>query len=68
LISEYELGLFGRLMSFASFCLGLGSLFLAPVLWLDLQTKSGHLGCWWLVIIGIAYIGAGIFIPDLGGR
>ena len=46
LISEYELGRFGWLMSFAFFCLGVASLFLARALWPDLRTKSGHVGCW----------------------
>jgi hypothetical protein len=64
LISEYELGNFGFLMSLAFFCLGTGSLFLARAIWSDLQTKGGHLGRWWLLFIGIAYIGAGIFTPD----
>jgi hypothetical protein len=64
LISEYELGNFGFLMSFAFFCLGVGSLFLARAIWSDLRTKGGHLGRWWLLLIGIAYIGAGIFTPD----
>lgn len=64
LISEYELGNFGFLMSFAFFCLGAGSLFLVRAIWSNLRTKGGHIGRWWLVLIGIAYIGAGIFTPD----
>ena len=64
LISEYELGNFGFLMSFAFFFLGTGSLFLARAIWSDLRTKGGHLGRWWLLLIGIAYFGAGIFTPD----
>ena len=43
LISEYELGRFGWLMSLAFFCLGMGSLCLLGALWSDLQTKGGHL-------------------------
>jgi Protein of unknown function (DUF998) len=64
LISEYELGNFGFLMSFAFFCLGMGSIFLARAVWSDLRTKGGHFGRWWLLLTGIAYIGAGIFPPD----
>lgn len=64
LISEYELGNFGFLMSFAFVSLGAGSLFLARAIWSDLWTKGGHFGRWWLLLIGIAYIGAGIFTPD----
>jgi Protein of unknown function (DUF998) len=64
LISEYQLGRFGYLMSVAFFCLGAGSLFLARALWIDLRTKGDRfVGCW-LILIGIAYIGAGIFAPD----
>jgi hypothetical protein len=64
LISEYELGRFGWLMSLAFFCVGFGSLFLLRALWSDLQTKGGRVGRWWLLLVGIAYIGAGIFVPD----
>jgi Protein of unknown function (DUF998) len=64
LISEYELGRFGFLMSLAFFCLGAGSLFLARALWIDLRTKGDRFGGWWLILVGIAYIGAGIFAPD----
>ncbi|TMA97688.1 MAG: DUF998 domain-containing protein [Deltaproteobacteria bacterium] len=64
LISEYELGRFGFLMSLAFFCLGAGSLFLARALWIDLRTKGDRFGGWWLILAGIAYIGAGIFAPD----
>lgn len=64
LISEYELGRFGWLMSLAFFCLGSASLFLLRAIWPDLRTKGGLIGRWWLLLIGIAYIGAGVFIPD----
>jgi hypothetical protein len=61
LISEYELGRFGFLMSLAFFCLGAGSLFLARALWIDLRTKGDRFGGGWLILAGIAYIGAGHF-------
>ena len=64
LISEYELGRFGYLMSLAFFSLGVGSLLVACALGSDVQTKIGRVGTWWLVVIGVAYIGAGIFGPD----
>jgi hypothetical protein len=64
LISEYELGNFGFLMSLAFFCLGAGSIFLSWAIWPDLRTRGGHIGRWWLLLIGISYIGAGIFPPD----
>jgi hypothetical protein len=64
LISEYELGNYGWLMSLVFFCLGGGSLSLVPAIKHDLRTKSGSIGGWWLMLIGIAFIGAGIFAPD----
>jgi hypothetical protein len=66
LISDYELGMFGVLMSLVFFCNGGSVLFLILALWKDLQNRRGHLGGWWLVLIGIAFIGAGIFAPDRG--
>ncbi len=66
LISEYELGQFGGLMSLAFFFIGGSALFLVIALWKDLQNRRGHLGGWWLALIGIAFIGAGIFAPDRG--
>ena len=51
-------------MSLAFFCLGAGSLFLARALWIDLRTKGDRFGGGWLILAGIAYIGAGIFAPD----
>ncbi|HTY27022.1 MAG TPA: DUF998 domain-containing protein, partial [Mycobacterium sp.] len=48
-----------------AFCgLGVGSLLLVRALWSYPQTKSGRVGIWWLVLIGVAYIGAGAFAPD----
>jgi hypothetical protein len=46
------------------FCRGAGPLFLARTLWIDLRTKTGRIGGWWLIFVGIAYIGAGIFASD----
>jgi hypothetical protein len=64
LISEYELGRFGWLMSLAFLYLGMGSLCLLPAVRSDLQTKGGRIGRWWLLLVGIAYFGAGVFAPD----
>ena len=64
LISEYELGRSGYLMALAFCGLGVGSLLLARALWSYPQTKSGRVGIWWLVLIGVAYLGAGAFAPD----
>ena len=63
-ISEYQLGRFGWLMSLAFFCLGSGSLFLARALWPDLRTQGGRFGLAWLLLIGAAYFSAGIFAPN----
>lgn len=64
LISEYELGSYGWLMSLAFFCLAGASLFLLFVVKDDLQTLSGYIGKWWLLLTVLAYVGAGIFYPD----
>jgi Protein of unknown function (DUF998) len=64
LISEYELGRFGWLMSLAFFTLAIASLFLVRALWSDIQTRGGRVGMWWLALVGVGYIGAGIFAPN----
>ena len=64
LISEYQLGRFGWLMSLAFFSLGGASIALFAAIRRDLHTTSGRLGLWWLLVIGLAYFGAGIFPPD----
>ncbi len=64
LISEYELGPYGWLMSLAFFCLAGVSLFLYFFLKDGLQTPTGRIGRWWLLLIILAYLGAGAFYPD----
>jgi hypothetical protein len=64
LISEYELGTYGWLMSVAFFCLGGASLALWYAIKRDLLTAGGRVGTWWLVLIAVAYFGAGLFSPD----
>jgi len=61
LISEYELGRFGWLMSIAFFSMGAASLALARALWSGLPRRIGRRTPWWLALIGIAYFSAGIF-------
>jgi uncharacterized protein DUF998 len=61
LISEYELGRFGWLMSIAFFLLGAASLTLARAMWAWLPTTSERSALSWLALIGIAYFCAGIF-------
>jgi Protein of unknown function (DUF998) len=64
LISEYQLGRFGWLMSLAFFCLGAASFALFVAARQEIHTKLGRLGTWGLLIIGLAYFCAGIFPPD----
>jgi Protein of unknown function (DUF998) len=64
LISEYELGPYGWLMSVAFFGLAGASLLLYFFLKDGLQTLAGRIGRWWLLLIVLAYLGAGAFYPD----
>jgi len=64
MISEYELGRFGWMMSLAFFCWGGSVLALLVALWPSLRTIGGMIGRWWLVLISIALFGAGIFITN----
>ena len=61
MISEYELGRFGWMMTLAFFCWG-GSVFaLLVALWSTLQTLGGKIARAWLILLGVALFGAGIF-------
>jgi hypothetical protein len=64
LISEYELGQYGWLMTLAFWSLGAASLFLAHSIRDDLRGTAGTIGFWWLLLIAIAYFAAGIFYPE----
>lgn len=61
MISEYELGRYGWMMTLAFFCWGGSVLALRAALWPSLWTMGGRIGGWWLLFIGIALFGAGIF-------
>jgi Protein of unknown function (DUF998) len=63
LISEYELGRYGGVMSLAFFSLGLGVLAMLRSTWDSATTRRGLIGRWWFVAIGIALFGTGIFYP-----
>jgi hypothetical protein len=63
LISEYQLGDYGFLMSLAFCLLGASALLLALSLGPRLSTRSGRV-CWWgLLVIGAAFVIAGVFPP-----
>ena len=64
LISEYELGRHGWMMTLAFFCWGGSVLALLVSLWPSLGTMGGIIGRWWLLVIGVALFGAGIFKPN----
>src|SRR5215470_6040189 len=64
LISAYQLGRFGWLMSLAFFCMGAASLALFAAARQEIHTRAGRFGIWWLLIIGFAYFCGRIFPPD----
>lgn len=61
IISEYEIGRHGWMMTLAFFCWGGSVLALLVALWPSSRTIGGMLGRWWLLLIGVALFGAGIF-------
>ncbi len=64
MISEYETGRVGWLMTLAFFCWG-GSVFALLIgLWPWLRGIGGWVGRVWFVLIGTALFGAGIFITN----
>src|SRR5262245_31559610 len=63
LISEYQLGDYGFLMSLAFCLLGASALLLASSLGPRLRTQGGRVGCRGLLVIGAAFVIAGVFPP-----
>jgi hypothetical protein len=63
LISEYQLGDYGFLMSLAFCLLGASALLLALSLGPCLRTRGGRIGWWGLLFIGAAFSIAGVFPP-----
>lgn len=61
MISEYELGRYGWMMTLAFFCWGGSVLALLVALWPFLPTIGGTIARGWLMLIVIALFGAGIF-------
>src|SRR5262249_51113339 len=64
LISEYQLGRFGWLMSLAFFCLGMASLAFFAAAKQETHTRPGRFGTWGMLIISTAYFCGGVFPPD----
>lgn len=64
MISEYERGEYGWLMSLAFFCLAGSTLLLLLAVWPSLRTLGGWIGRIWLVLLTLAFIGAGVFISQ----
>jgi hypothetical protein len=63
LISEYELGRYGWIMSLAFFSLGVGVFAMLRSTWDSSTTRRGLIGRWWFLVISIAFFTAGIFYP-----
>jgi hypothetical membrane protein len=63
LISEYELGRYGWVMSLAFFSLGVGVLAVLCSTWNASTVRRASIGRWWFVVIAAALFGAGIFYP-----
>ena len=62
-ISEYQLGDYGFLMSLAFCILGVSALLLAVSLGPRLRTRGARVGWWWLLVIGAAFFIGGVFPP-----
>jgi NAD/NADP transhydrogenase beta subunit len=63
LISEYELGRYGWIMSLAFFSLGVGVLATVRSTEKASTGRNGRIGRWWFLAISIAFFGAAIFYP-----
>jgi hypothetical protein len=63
LISEYQLGDYGFLMSLAFCLLGASALLVALSLGSRLHTRGGRIGWWGLLVIGAAFFISGVFPP-----
>lgn len=64
LISEYEIGNYGFLMRIAFLSWGTGFLCLSLSVWNVLTDLTGKIAKYWLLIISIAIICAGIFVTQ----
>jgi NAD/NADP transhydrogenase beta subunit len=62
-ISEYELGRYGWVMSLAFFALGIAVLAMLRSTRKMSTGRRGRIGRWWFLAISIAFFGAGLFYP-----
>src|SRR5262245_3050279 len=63
LISEYQLGSYGWMMSLAFCSFGIGAMLLAQTILPHLSHRGGRLGARGLWLIGLALFAAGLFPP-----
>lgn len=64
LISEYELGRHGWLMSLAFVTLGMSSVTFSLAIRHEVATRAGRIAAGWLRAIALAYVGGAVFLPD----
>src|SRR5262245_27325175 len=64
LISEYQLGDYGFMMSLAFCLLGASALLVALSLGPCLHTRGGRIGWWGLLVIGAAFLSAVSFLQS----
>jgi hypothetical protein len=64
MISEYAIGRYGWLMRLAFFCWGGSVLTLLAAVWGWLRPIAGTIARGWLIVIGAALFGAGIFVTQ----
>ena len=64
MISEYELGQYGRMMRVDFFLWAASVVALMIALWTRLRARTGILGKSWMLLISLALLGAGIFVTN----
>ena len=65
LISEYELGRYGWMMSLDFFSLGVSVFAMVFSTWYSSTTRRGLVGRWCFLAISVAFFGAGVFRPHI---
>lgn len=61
MVSEYAFGHYGWVLSLMFLSWGMSSWALAVAIWSQVQTKSGKVGLWFLVVAGIGEAMASVF-------